>query len=89
MTWYGWLLLGIIILEIIWLSLNINRLTGWIYTLAGKNVIIDEIDVDDVQMMIIAVNGSSLNAEEKVRLHKMLDRWTNALSLTKKIRITF
>lgn len=89
MTWYGWLLLSIVILEIIWLALTVNHMLGRIYMLTDKDVLIDEINIFDVQGLITAVDESRLDTEEKVRLHKMLDRWRNALSLTKKIRVTF
>lgn len=57
--------------------------------LPDKDVLIDEVDMDFVQLLITAVNESRLNQAEKMRVRKTLDRWQNALTLTNKIRVTF
>lgn len=57
--------------------------------LKDHEMLIDEVDMDFVQLLITAVNESGLNAAEKVRVRKTLDRWQNALTLADKIRMTF
>lgn len=57
--------------------------------LPDKDIHIDDIDMDFVQMLITAVNESKLNQPEKEVLRKKLDRWQNALMLTHTIRVTF
>lgn len=57
--------------------------------LPDKDVLIDEVDMDFVQLLITAVNESRLNDAERMRVRKTLDRWQNALTLADKIRMTF
>ncbi len=57
--------------------------------LSDKDILIDEIDMNDIQLLITAVNESKLEADERVRVRKLLDRWQNALMITNKIRVTF
>lgn len=57
--------------------------------LSDRDIFIDEIDMDFVQMLITAVNESRLSPDENVKVRKILDRWQNALMITDRIRVTF
>lgn len=57
--------------------------------LPDKDILIDTLDMNDVQNLITAVNESNLDQETKKILRTTLDRWQNALTLTKEIRVTF